>query len=60
MLRRRTTKVECASCNDSLLDAIAMAIQEMDDGHLILDVIVDYGQNEALIIHSCNEDDEDE
>lgn len=55
MLRTTTTKVTPLG-NHSLLDEIAIAIENMEEGILILDVIVDYGENEALIIYACDEE----
>jgi hypothetical protein len=62
MLRNSTTKVIPKDASHSLLDAIAIAIEEMEEGHLILDVIVDYGENEALIVYAYdnNEEEDDE
>jgi hypothetical protein len=61
MLRSSTIKV-IPKGNHSLLDELAIAIEEVDVGCLVQDVIVDYGENEALIVYAYdnNEEEDDE
>lgn len=59
MLRTTTTKVIPLG-NHSLLDEVAIAIEAMEEGSLILDVLMDEEEREALIIHACDEEEEEE